>query len=508
MNFIPHRSLTITLAAIFAATLSTASAQSVEERLENLERENAELRRQMSELIGQMKRESAKPETTAAKPAASPATVAASSSTAAPPTSATSVTTAPPDKLATRFKEEFGKQWQVGMNPNGGGFFLKSPDDNFRLRLFGYAQAQVTLTDGANGFAFDNFDTRIRRARLDWIADFYKRYELFIEIDAAPLGGTTLVEARLNSKIIDDKLQLRLGKFTTPFSFENFRSSRAIDTIERYIALNTMFSIPALDVQTGGMFWGNIPLGPEREYIQRDASLKPPYPPGVTQDTLGKLGGVPKKFKPQLTYYLGLWNGNASASNENPGGFGGNSRDNNEDKEMQAKLVWQPHQHWTLGSGYDYNTSEPGETLVLGSLSGAPYIRTPVGGTRHGGEVDFLYEPGRFSLRGEGMYFSFEGSDLSLGGGFLQAAYFVTGDAGGGVQPVIRIEHAELGGNAIAAIDGESISAVTLGLNWFLNGNVRFQFNYIGEYFDGAGNANIGDESYRSTVLSQLQIKF
>ncbi len=61
------------------------------------------------------------------------------------------------------------------------------------------------------------------------------------------------MEARLNSKIIDDKLQLRLGKFTTPFSFENFRSSRAIDTIERYIALNAMFSVPALDVQTGGM---------------------------------------------------------------------------------------------------------------------------------------------------------------------------------------------------------------------------------------------------------------
>jgi hypothetical protein len=34
------------------------------------------------------------------------------------------------------------------------------------------------------------------------------------------------------------------------------------------------------------------------------------------------------------------------------------------------------------------------------------------------------------------------------------------------------------------------------------------QANYIGEYFDGAGNANIGDESFRSTFLSQLQFKF
>jgi hypothetical protein len=259
---------------------------------------------------------------------------------------------------------------------------------------------------------------------------------LFIEIDAAPLGGTTLVEARLNSKIIDDKLQLRLGKFTTPFRSRTFAPPARSIPIERYIALNAMFSIPALDVQTGGMLWGNIPLGPEREYIQRDASLKPPYPPGVTADTLATLGGVPKKFKPQLTYYAGVWNGNASASNESPQGFGGNSRDNNDDKEFQAKLVWQPHQHWTIGTGYDFNQSEAGETLNLASLSGASYIRRPVGGKRHGVEADFLWEPGRFSLRGEGMHFDFDGADLTLTGGFLQAAYFIQGDASGGPPAV------------------------------------------------------------------------
>lgn len=499
MKFINIRILTAVCAAAIAISPSLPAQNvpannSIEERLERLERENAELRRQMSEMLATFKREKAKP-------------AVASSQPATPPVAPAKATTLPAN-IETRFKEEEAKDWRIGLNPNGGGLFFQSPDENFRLRIFGYAQAQFTLTDGANGFAFDNFDTRIRRARLDWIADFYKRYELFIEIDAAPLGGTSLVEARLNAKIIDDKLQLRLGKFTTPFSFENFRSSRAIDTIERYIALNAMFSVPALDVQTGGMIWGNLPLGPEREYIQRDSSLKPPYPPGVTQDTTGKLGGVAKKFKPQLTYYLGFWNGNASASNESPLGFGGNARDNNEDKEVQAKLVWQPHQHWTVGAGYDYNTSESGEALVLGSLSGAAYIRSPVGGTRNGAEFDFLYEPGRFSLRGEGIYFDFDGADLTLGGGFLQAAYFVTGDAGGGLQPLIRLEHAELDGDAIAGVDGNSISALTIGVNWFLNGNVRFQLNYIGEYFDGAGNANIGDESYRNTVLSQLQIKF
>lgn len=504
MNFIQkkHALFLLGLALTFgsAAELSAqavpaAAASSIEARLDKLERENAELRQQVTQMQSSLDR--------ARKPEAG----ASTARVLAPPASPAATSRA--TSLSTVAKEEPVKDWKVGINPNGGGFFLKSPDDNFRLRLFGYAQTQFTLTDGANGFSFQNFDSRIRRARLDWIADFYKRYELFIEIDAAPSGGTSLVEARLNSKIIDDKLQLRLGKFTTPFSFENFRSSRAIDTIERYIALNAMFSVPALDVQTGGMVWGNIPLGPEREYIDTTTiSMKPPFPPGVTQDTLGKLGGVAKKFKPQLTYYAGIWNGNASASNESPLGFGGNSRDNNDSKEVQAKLVWQPHQQWTIGAGYDHNDSESGEFLTLSSLSGAPYIRTNVDGNRDGAEFDFLYEPGRFSLRGEGMYFSFKDADLKLAGGFLQAAYFVVGDVSGGVQPLLRLEHAELNGDALDRINGNSISAVTAGINWFLNGNVRFQLNYIGEYFDGSGNANIGDESFRSTVLSQLQIKF
>jgi hypothetical protein len=30
-----------------------------------------------------------------------------------------------PPTLETRFKAEFDKQWKVGINPNGGGFFLK-----------------------------------------------------------------------------------------------------------------------------------------------------------------------------------------------------------------------------------------------------------------------------------------------------------------------------------------------------------------------------------------------
>ena len=108
---------------IASASAQNASDAATEARLNKLERENAELRQQMSEMPATLKREKAPP--AAAKPPAP----------SSPPATVASTTTVFPSKLETRFQEEATKQWKVGINPNGGGFFLKSPDDNFRLRL-------------------------------------------------------------------------------------------------------------------------------------------------------------------------------------------------------------------------------------------------------------------------------------------------------------------------------------------------------------------------------------
>ena len=374
------------------------------------------------------------------------------------------------EQRLTEIEETSGN---IGLNPNGGGFQFTSPDEYFRLRILAYIQAQATFTDGANDNTFEDGDFRVRRARVDFLADIGENYQFLLELDGAGASGTSLVEARLNARLLGDTLQLRLGKFTTPFSSENFRTSRAIDTVERYIALNAAFSLPALDVQNGAMLWGNVPLGLERE------------------------GG----FTPSLTYYAGVFNGNSSA------GSNGNVRDSNGDKEFQAKLAYQPTADWTFGVGFDHNKAEA-QNLNLASLSGTSFITVPVVGTRNGVSADFLYAKDRFSLRGEGLYIDFQDSDLSLYGGFLQAAYFLSGDEGGGFQPVLRFETAQLSGDALLGVDGSSISAVTAGFNWFLNGNARWQLNYVGEYFDGTGNASVGAEGYRSSVLSQFQIKF
>ena len=490
-----------TVSLIPAFSEEEASPEGIEERVKRLEEQNAMLMaelREMRDMLADRKdeAETAKPP---AKVDATPQPEIASRTEEAPRPAPQSAPTPPKralpetdEAIATGFQEPTApketrsspsfeqrlaaveeRQGEIKLNPNGGGFQFTSPDEYFKLRMLAYIQAQGTFTDGANDNSFENGDFRVRRARVDFLADIGENYQFLLELDGAGSSGTALVEARLNARILDDALQLRLGKFTTPFSTENFRTSRAIDTVERYIALNSAFSLPAFDVQNGAMLWGTIPVGRER-------------------------GG---DFTPSLTYYAGLFNGNSSA------GSGGNVRDSNGDKEFQAKLVYQPTAEWTFGVGYDHNNAGA-QTLNLASLSGTSFISVPVVGTRNGVSADFLYQRDRFSLRGEGLAIDFHDADLSLYGGFVQAAYFLSGDEGGGFQPLLRVETAQLSGDALLGIEGDSISAVTAGFNWFLNGNVRYQLNYVGEYFDGAGNASVGSDGFRSSVLSQFQIKF
>ncbi|HSK76261.1 MAG TPA: porin [Thermoanaerobaculia bacterium] len=377
------------------------------------------------------------------------------------------------EEVERQLKEREAQRWTAGINPQGGGVFVKSPDGKALFRLYGYAQPTFTYTDEDNGATFEETDFRVRRARIDLSADYDDRYKLFLEFDGAPSDGTALVEAWAQAAYVKDRHYLRAGKFITPFSTENTRSSRALDTVERFLALNAMFSLPALDVQFGPMLWGHLDKG--------------------------------KRF----TYFAGVWNGNASAGAGVVSGQRGNARDNNGDKEIQGRLNAQWTDALTTGIAFDIDTEEA-QTLTLASYSGARFIALPVSGDRRGVDLDAHWKRGRLSLDSEWLSFDFEDSGAELAGGYVQAAFWARGsEAAGGVQPVLRAEVAELSGDALAGIDGERIVAVTLGANVWFNGRTRWQVNVIGEDFDGRGNGSFRKGSgWRPTVLNQFQVKF
>jgi hypothetical protein len=371
------------------------------------------------------------------------------------------------------FAQEPAPPWTVGVNPQGGGLFVKSPDGKALFRLYGYAQPQLTLTDEDNGNAFEESDFRVRRARVDFTVDYEERYKLFIEYDGAPSDGTALVEAWAQAAYVQDRHFVRVGKFITPFSTENLRSSRALDTVERYLALNAMFSLPALDVQFGPMLWGYLDSG--------------------------------KK----VAYFVGVWNGNSSAGAGVVNGQRGNARDNNGAKNVQGRVNVKWTDALTTGAAFDLDEEEA-QTLTLASYSGGRFIALPVAGDRRGLDLDAHWKRGRLNLDSEWLSSDFKDSGLKLTGGYAEAGFWVRGsEAKGGVQPVLRADLAELEGDALDAVDGNRVVAVTAGANVWFNGWTRWQINLIGEHFDGRGNGSFtAGSGWRPTVLSQLQIKF
>lgn len=367
---------------------------------------------------------------------------------------------------------EDAKQTNVASNVGyeaGRGFFIEGEDAS--LRVLSYIQALGAVQDGGLGRADGNGDFSVRRARLDFLVELYDDFQFFIEFDGGPgtanVGDSdfAFVEGRLNWEILGDDLQLRTGKFTTQFSTENARSSRSIDTIERFIALNSMFLLPALDVQFGTLVHGK--LGDENEF----------------------------------SYSVGVYNGNGRAND--------NLSDDNNSKEVQAKIGYQFTDNLHANIAFDY-TNEELQTLSLADLGFNRYVSVQVEGERIGVGGDVFWNDGPYSFRSEMLASRFDtpsGDEAYLYGGFVQPAYFLYGDGNEGLQGLLRAEFAHL--DADTGENGDTIYAATLGANWFLNPSVRWQFNAIAHYFDGASTIQgFDDDRIVPMLLTEMQFKF
>jgi phosphate-selective porin len=358
-------------------------------------------------------------------------------------------------------------EWTLDYNEGGGGLELKSPSGDFRFRQLGYLQFRADVLHSDFQGPEQQGDFGIRRARLDWIFDIKKKYQLLLEVDAADGGGPNqsdfdFVVGRISGPSFWGGTWYA-GKFITPFSTENNRSSRSLDMIERYLALNSLFLLPALDVQFGGMI---------KQPLSKD-----------------------------WTFYTGVFNGNGRAAD--------NLADNNGSKEFQLKLRNDLTENFTWSIAFD-RSHEQSQTLSLEGYSFTNYSSVSVQGTRriYGGSFD--YTSGSFSLRGEGLYASFPDANATLQGGYIQPAYFQYGNRNGGLQYLLRLDLATIEDDD-NPIPGDTIRAATLGMNWYINGNLRLKVNAVGEDYSGPGNTGspgVQGEGFKPYLLSELQFKF
>jgi phosphate-selective porin OprO/OprP len=135
---------------------------------------------------------------------------------------------------------------------------------------------------------------------------------------------------------------------------------------------------------------------------------------------------------------------------------------------------------------------------------------------------------GAFSLQGEVMASRIDlrgGSDADLFGGYLQASYFLTGEhrpysRSSGVFGQVRPKRSFDGkGNWGAwevaarcsyldlddpAVDAGTLHDLALGLNWYLNPNVRVMWNYVHSILD----TNAVDDGDADLLMMRVQVAF
>lgn len=358
----------------------------------------------------------------------------------------------------------------VGLTGKGGGVFIKSEDGRGIVRLMGYAQPSFMATAESNKQPFKVPTFYVRRARADFKAEYDSLYTLFFEYDGGPAAGASLVEGYAQASLVRDYLNFRMGKYIQPFSAENLRSSRALPAVERFQALNAIIGAGNYDAQIGAMLFGV--LNPAKT----------------------------------VKYFLSVVNGNSNASS------GGNVRDNNSDKDFIARLEFSPSKALRVGVAGDID-KQPGQTLSLKSYSGAVFDTIRTYGPRTGLDVDLHSQLDRLGLEAEWLWTDFADTNAALQGGYVQASYWVKGgEAEGGIEPLLRLEYSTLSADgAPSEVNGATLMAATLGVNWWMNAWTRWQVNLIGETTSKKGNAAYAgsdDGRILPTLLAEFQIKF
>jgi phosphate-selective porin OprO/OprP len=407
---------------------------------------------------------------------------------------------------------------------NDRGFFLRSQNGWFNLRLTGQLQSDYrAFLDGRDYTDVDSF--LVRRARLGIEADLAKYYEfrLLPDFSNGQSPNNTTASTRIQDAYMNvhywDCFQIETGKFKQPFSYEQLIQDRFVPTLER--SLIDQF-VPARD--EGIMVHGYKLLGNRLDY-------------GVAVSN-GEING---------------------------------DYDTNIGKDVNGRLVVRPFQGWAWLGGLQFGASagtgveqEPISPNPLRTPSTVPWltfnstVRANGLRDRFSPEVEFFHGPFGFAAQyyreQQHMSPTFAGPgsqyvlDVPITGFYVLSTYLVTGEerttysmpikpfrpfdpchpfqGTGAWELVGRVSRVNLGEEvfeplrisrtatislANPALWTRGVTEMTLGFNWYLNAWVRVQFNWEHDWFDspvrlGPGPAGLLNQ--QDALLTRLQFIF
>ena len=360
----------------------------------------------------------------------------------------------------------YSAQGQIINYDAGNGLHISALSNKWDFLFSGYVNSIFIFQNIEQNNAVQN-SFSVHRARLDLGFDYNSKYSTFFEFEMA--GQRTAMVMALVKVTLFKKNYLMAGKYIDPFSPENNRSTSRLTTIERYSGLNSIFLLPGLDTQYGVMYFGTA--------------------------------GV-------LNYYLSVMNGNGEA--------GQNISENNNSKEITARLEYKPTEHFNLGASFSAANEQK---QILGLLDhifdGFNYAQ--INGERLGYLGDFELNTNPFLFRGEAFHYSFN-DDLSLinqikgfTGGYAELGYFIYGNEDDGFQLIGRFETARYGRTAADFRGPVILNSYLFGTNLLLDNIFSFQVNLIYEKANKSSydqRSRLANQDNELLLLSTLQLRF
>jgi len=382
------------------------------------------------------------------------------------------------------------------------GFFIKSPDGDFLLRLRGLLQVDSRSVSGREDPKASDDTFLLRRARPIFEGTVFGDIDFRLVPDFGE-GRAAIQDAYLDFKYIPEA-RLQVGRYKVPFGIERLQSNA--DTFFTELALS-----------------GN---------------LTPNYDLGATfhSDTL--LGG-------KLSYAVGVFNG--AVDN------GSSDSDVDDDKELAARIFVSPWKGENiplldgLGIGFAVTAGKKDGSAGRGQYLAS--YKTPGQQTlfKYRDDVFADGEAIRYSPQAYYSYGSFgllteyivssqevarggESDKLQNKGWQVAASYVLTGEAAsykavvprevfdpaantwGAFEVVGRVSQLDVDDKAFPTYAdpskyARSARAWGLGLNWYWNRNVKWMFDYEHTTFDG-GETGGRDREAEDAILVRAQLAF
>lgn len=383
------------------------------------------------------------------------------------------------------------------------GFSIKNADESFKLKIRGIVMADARFFMESRKDLGVNDTFTIRRARLIFQGTVSKYFDFYILPDFAN-GSATLVDA-YGEFNYSSQIKIRGGKFKVPMGLERLRADGTNNFMELGLTSN---------------------LVPNREVgFQLSGEV-------LDQTT---------------QYSIGVFNGSADLASST-----GQDRDNNNDKDVIARVFVHPFKKsgleflkgLGLGLATSYGHNESNTVPIYKSAGQASIFSYASGVTADGlhsriAPQMYFYQ-GSFGIIGEYMQshqkvvrtsgsniirdtfdnrawqisgnYVLTGEQATFAGVVPREAFDLARGTWGAVDVVARYQHLAIdnsifdNGFASLATAVSGADAWAVGLNWYLDKNIRVSLDFEQTVFDRG--AATGDRKTEDLVSTRFQVAY